>query len=91
MDKKDVLNILRGSLLTGIKDKEVRKILFGTYSDGEPRSAIDAYHNEILSPRDRLLIEERMEQIRSGKKKKKKKGKKKRKKKDYIWLDEMDE
>lgn len=87
MDKKNILELLRGSLLTGMKDKEIQKILFGTYTDGKPRSAIDAYHNEILSPKDRLLIEERMEEIRKGKKKGKKKSKKKKK---YKWLDDIE-
>ena len=53
--------------------KEGQKFLCGTYSNGKPRSAIDAWRDEFISPEDREYWEKK-------KRKKKKKGKKKKKK-----------
>lgn len=50
------------------EDKNVRRIVFGTYSDGSTRSLSDAINGEILSPKDKVKY-----------KKKKKKSKKKKK------------
>lgn len=77
MDKSKVLQMAGKELAKLAKNKKVQKIVLGTYTNGKPRSLVDAVNNELLSPEDRLLIEERIEEIR-----KKKKGKKKSKKKD---------
>lgn len=34
-------------------EKEVQKMIFGTYSDGRARSLIDAINGEILSPKQK--------------------------------------
>lgn len=61
-----------------------QRFLCGTYSDGKPRSVIDAMRDEYISPKDR----ERWDRIKADKKKKKKKKKKKGKKSEgLIWLD----
>ena len=48
-----------------------QKFICGTYSDGKPRSVVDAMRDEYVSPKDRMEYD----------KKKKKKNKKKKKKK----------
>lgn len=53
-----------------------QQFLCGTYSDGKPRSFVDAMRDEYVSPKDR----ERWEKQKKKKKKKKKKGKKGKKK-----------
>ena len=61
-------------------NKKFQKTVFGTYSNGRPRSAIDAIKGEVISPEDQLLITRKLQ-----KKKKKNKNKKKKKhKKDGI-------
>lgn len=84
MEKQTILKIAKHLVSMGMHNDQLQKMIFGTYTDGEARSAIDAYHNEMLSPKDRLLIEERMEQIRKKKEKKKKKKRKKRKSYDFL-------
>ena len=56
-------------------NKKIQKTIFGTYSNGRPRSAIDAVKGEVISPEDQLLITKRL-QKKNKKKKKKKKHKK---------------
>lgn len=67
-----------------------KKMIFGTYTDGSPRSLVDAWNDEIMSPKSRekrireielrrRLMEERL--LKETKKSKKKKKKKKNKKK----------
>lgn len=58
-------------------DEKVRKMIFGEYSDKTPRSAVDSYYGEVLSPKQR---EKYAKDIEKKKKKGKKKGKKKKKK-----------
>lgn len=58
------------------ENKEIQKILFGTYTDGQPRSLSDAIDGEIISPEDRLAITKRLKKNEKKKKKKEKKGKK---------------
>lgn len=36
-----------------ISTKEVRRMFFGSYSDGRVRSMKDAYHDEYLSPKQK--------------------------------------
>lgn len=49
LDPTTVTTILNG-LGSACKTKKAQKILFGTYSDGKPRSVIDAFNGEIMSP-----------------------------------------
>lgn len=69
-----------GSIVHQISDVALsskgQQFLCGTYSDGKPRSFVDAMRDEYVSPKDR----ERWEKQKK-KKKKKKKGKKKKGKK----------
>lgn len=73
-----------GSIIGGIGDfilsESGQKFICGTYSNGKPRSLVDAARDEYISPKDR----ERWEKT---KKKKKKKSKKKKSKNDVsgIW------
>lgn len=61
--------------------KEGQKFFCGTYSNGKPRSMVDALRDEFISPKDR----ERWEKKKKKKKKQtKKKNKKKNKKKSYY-------
>lgn len=55
-------------------NKDFQKAVFGTYSNGKARSAIDAVRGEVISPEDQLLITKKL----NKKKKKKKKNKKKK-------------
>lgn len=74
-----IVDLVSGPLLS----KRGQKVLCGTYSNGKPRSAIDALRDEYISPEDR----ERWDRMKAGKKKKnkKKKGKKgKKKNKDLF-------
>lgn len=50
-----------------LKDDGVKKVVFGTYSDGSPRNFADAQNGEFLSPEQKKKM---------SKKKKKKKNKK---------------
>lgn len=58
------------------KDKSLQKTLFGTYTNGKPRSVADAFHGEIIHPQDRLLIDKRIQKNKKKKKKKESEGKK---------------
>lgn len=53
-----------------------QKFICGTYSDGKPRSVVDAMRDEYVSPEDRANWDK--------KKKKKKKNKKKKKKPQNV-------
>lgn len=72
------------SIIGGVGDfvlsESGQKFICGTYSNGKPRSLVDAARDEYISPKDREEWEKR-------KKKKKKKNKKKKKKSDVsdIW------
>lgn len=65
-----------GSLITS---KGARKALFGTYTDGTPRSLIDSLDGEFRSPAEKAKKKKK----KSGKKSKK--GKKKSKKTKYYF------
>ena len=65
-----------GSLITS---KGARKALFGTYSDGTPRSLVDSLDGEVRSPAEKARKKHKK---KSGKKSKK--GKKKSKTKYYF-------
>lgn len=74
-----------GKIFGGITDFVLseggQRFICGTYSNGKPRSLVDAARDEYISPKDRENWEKR-------KKKKKKKSKKKKKlKSDFsdIW------
>lgn len=74
-----------------------KKMIFGTYTDGKPRSFIDAWNDEIMSPetrewrvkqieeRRRLLEKELQKQTKKANKKKKKHKKKKKKKSSEVF------
>lgn len=76
-----ILEAVGAAVSAGVSNKKIMKALVGEYTDGTPRSLIDALNGEILSPKDRLLIEERISMIQ-------KKRKKKKKKKDSLWLED---
>lgn len=100
MDKNKIISALLSSGSKAseyVKSEEGKKFLCGTYTDGTPRSLIDAWNDEILSPKSRDIrlkeIEKRRELYnewlnkKSGKKKKKKKKKSKKKKnQNYNWF-----
>ena len=50
-----------------IKSKKLRKSLFGTYSDGKPRNLIDAWHGEVLSPKQKRDRKYKKKKIKSKK------------------------
>lgn len=58
-----------------IKSSGGQKFICGTYSNGKPRSVVDALRDEIISPKDRERWEKKKKQKRKNAKKKKK-GKK---------------
>lgn len=74
-----------------------KKMLFGTYTDGEPRSFVDAWNDEIISPKTRewrikqieerrkLMEKELRKQTKKANKKKKKHKKKKKKSSSEIF------
>lgn len=77
IDVKKLVEVAGRAAKAVSENDDIKKTILGTYSDGTPRSLVDAYQGEILSPEDRLLIEERMKEIRKKKKKKNKKKKSK--------------
>ena len=83
---KDVVTVIGGAISQLGKDEDLKGVIFGRYTDGSPRSIIDAFHDEILSPGDRDMLEDRMKEIRKKRKKKAKK-KAKKKKKDFSGID----
>lgn len=58
------------------ENKDLQKVLFGTYSNGKPRSLADAISGEVIHPDDKLLITKRLEKHEKKKKKKESKGEK---------------
>ena len=56
-----------GAAVALVKDNEIQKLLFGTYSDGSARGISDCINGEILSPKDKEKY------VYKKKKKKKKK------------------
>lgn len=66
-----------GSVADFVLSDKGQRFICGTYSNGKPRSLVDAARDEYISPKDR----ERWEK----EKKKKKKAKKKKKSTNDIW------
>lgn len=58
------------------KSKALQRTLLGSYSDGEPRSVVDALTGETMSPKSKHNMELRIKENAKKKKKKKKKGQK---------------
>lgn len=56
-----------GEVINAATNEDLRKTILGTYSDGQPRSVIDALNGEVLSPKQqrKKLYKKR----KSGKKK----------------------
>lgn len=75
-----MLKVDIGSIIGGIADfalsEQGQKFICGTYSNGKPRSLVDAARDEYISPKDRERWEKQ--------KKKKKKAKKKAAKKNSV-------
>ena len=80
MDIKTIIAIgaeVGGRIAKEVSDNDnMKKTIFGTYSDGSPRSMSDMISGEIVSPEDRLAITRKIEKHEKKKEKKKKKGKK---------------
>lgn len=65
-----------GVVETIISSAAGQKFICGTYSNGKPRSVVDAWRDEVISPKDR----ERWEKEKRKKKKKRKKRRKEQEK-----------
>lgn len=80
MSVVDVLKVVGGVVTGGVKELAehdgVQKMIFGTYTNGDTRSVVDAVQGEVFSPEDRLAIARRLEKHEKKKKKKQEKGKK---------------
>ena len=59
-----------------LENETVRGTLLGTYTNGKPRSVIDAINGEIYSPEDQLLITKRIKKHKKKKKEKEAQGEK---------------
>lgn len=81
MSWKDVLTTLSDGVSKVASDEKIKKMIFGTYSNGKSRSILDSLDGEILSPKDR-------EKYLYKKDKKHKKKKKKKVKKAKIRIRE---
>lgn len=75
MPKIDIGTIL-GTITDFALSERGQKFICGTYSNGKPRSLVDAARDEYISPKDREKWEKQ--------KKKKKKSKKKSAKKNSV-------
>lgn len=87
----DVLLAAGKGILTGVEkhiseSDDAQKMIFGSYTNGKPRSLADAISGEIIHPEDKLLITQRLEEHKKLKEAKEKRGKKYAK----IDLDELD-
>lgn len=68
-----------------------QSFICGTYSDGEPRSVIDAVRDEYISPGDRARWDKKKRKKKKQKEKyRKSSGKKKKKKKTSLGIDFLD-
>lgn len=67
MGKLDTVITAATQIIGVVTNEDLRKTVLGTYSDGKPRSIIDAYNGEVLSPKQKQkkLYKKR----KSGKKK----------------------
>ena len=70
------LEFLKSASESFMNDPKARKTVFGTYSNGKPRSIIDALNGEVIHPEDKLLIAKKIEKNKKKRKKKKKKQQK---------------
>ena len=68
---------LAGNVIDGLGDQE---LLFGTYSDGKPRSFIDALRGDYISPKKKSKLKKSKKEKNKKLEKKLKKIKKERKK-----------
>ncbi len=73
MSKKKAIKITTEALIGLLTNKDVQRVILGTYSDGKTRSVKDCMDGEILSPKQK----EKLKYKDKPKKKKKKKNKKK--------------
>ena len=83
------------TILREINDNnELKRLLFGTYSNGKPRSLADAVGGEFMSPKERANKHNKKKKGKGNKykkkynklKKKPKKSKKQRKKYKYKYV-----
>ena len=85
MAVSEVLSSLASTVLKLSKNKDVKKLVCGTYTDGKIRSIYDTLNNEYISPKSKKKINKMVDNMvieeNKHKKKKKKKDKKKNKKK----------
>lgn len=67
MGKVDTMITVATQIIGVVTNEDLRKTVLGTYSDGKPRSVVDALNDEVLSPKQRRkkLYKKR----KSGKKK----------------------
>ena len=79
----EIITTLTTSIITVSKNKDVKKMVCGTYTDGRTRSIYDTLNDEYVSPRTKKRISKLVDKVAVDecKKKKKKKSKKKGKKK----------
>lgn len=86
MSVSEVISTIASSILTLSKNKDVKKMVCGTYTDGKVRSIYDTLNNEYVSPKSKKKIRKIVDKItleETGKKKKSKKRKDKKKKKKF--------
>lgn len=50
-----------------ISSEKLQKSLFGTYSDGKTRNLIDAWHGEVLSPKQKRDRKYKKKKVKSKK------------------------
>ena len=60
---------------TALTSKGARKALFGTYTDGTPRSLVDSLDGEFRSPAEKAKKKKKKNGKKKGKKSKKSKSK----------------
>lgn len=67
MGKLETFVTVAAEVIGVVTNEDLRKAILGTYSDGKPRSVVDAMNDEVLSPKQRQkkLYKKR----KSGKKK----------------------
>ena len=53
MGKLDTVITAATQIIGVVTNEDLRKTVLGTYSDGKPRSIIDAYNGEVLSPKQK--------------------------------------
>lgn len=67
-------------------DDNIQKAVFGQYSDGSPRSFVDALHGEYISPKDKHKLTKKKKKGKKKKNKGRKSQSKKKKHRDRISL-----